>query len=97
MSNCPYCNAEIEINHDDGYGYDEDDIYEQQCGKCEKYFAYRTTISISHETFKADCLNGAKHKYQPTVTFPKQLTKMRCEVCGEERKPEPAEWEIILK
>ena len=22
---CPYCGAEIEINHDDGYGYEEDE------------------------------------------------------------------------
>ena len=35
---CPYCGAEQEINHDDGYGYEEDRRYQQQCGECEKTF-----------------------------------------------------------
>jgi hypothetical protein len=28
---CPYCGTEQEINHDDGYGYDEGKYYEQEC------------------------------------------------------------------
>ena len=28
---CPYCKAEQDINHDDGYGYEEDGMYEQEC------------------------------------------------------------------
>jgi hypothetical protein len=33
-TNCPYCDADIEINHDDGYGYEEDRKHEQQCNNC---------------------------------------------------------------
>ena len=30
---CPYCYADQEINHDDGYGFDEDQLYEQECSE----------------------------------------------------------------
>jgi Zn ribbon nucleic-acid-binding protein len=83
---CPYCEAEQEINHDDGYGYEEDQKHEQECINCEKYFVYTTTISFSYETKKAACLNGSDHKYRNTMTYPIRYTKMRCEDCGHERK-----------
>jgi ssDNA-binding Zn-finger/Zn-ribbon topoisomerase 1 len=35
--NCPYCDAELEINHDDGNGCHEDRIYTQECPECEDY------------------------------------------------------------
>ena len=28
---CPYCGADVEINHDDGYGLEEDLIFKQEC------------------------------------------------------------------
>jgi len=83
--NCPYCGAEQEINHDDGYGYVEDEVYEQECIECEKIFAFDTGIILVHKAWKADCLNGAKHKYKPTHTYPKEYTKMRCTDCDHER------------
>ena len=40
---CPYCGAELEINHDDGYGYEEDGIYEQECRESEKAYKLKDT------------------------------------------------------
>jgi len=80
----PYCGAELEINHDDGYGYEEYGIYEQECRECEKVFAYTTWISIHHEAKKADCLNGAPHQYKKTATYPPEFARMRCVDCGHE-------------
>ena len=83
--NCPYCNASQEINHDDGYGYEEGEIYEQECSACEKYFAYTTEISFSYEVSKADCLNDGEHQYEKTVTYPVEFTRLRCKACGDEQ------------
>lgn len=82
---CPYCGAEVEINHDDGYGYEEDETYEQQCPECEKNFSYTTYISFSHTAYKADCLNGSPHKYEKTTTYPPEFAKLRCADCGDEK------------
>ena len=30
-----------DINHDDGYGYEEDVTHEQECSNCEKTFVFR--------------------------------------------------------
>ncbi len=46
---CPYCGVEQEINHDDGYGYDESEDYEQECGDCEKTFNFTTGIIYSYQ------------------------------------------------
>jgi hypothetical protein len=48
---CPYCEHEQEINHDDGYGYDEDRKHEQACTACRKYFQFQTSISYDYEVF----------------------------------------------
>lgn len=86
--NCPYCGAEIEINHDDGYGYCEDETYQQECHACGKTFVYTTDISYSYSPEKADCLNeGGKHDWKPIPTYPKCMTRMRCSMCNEEREP----------
>lgn len=37
---CPYCGAPVEITHDDGYGLQEDTLYEDECMECEKEFEY---------------------------------------------------------
>lgn len=84
--NCPYCDAGLEINHDDGFGYDEDILHQQECDKCRKYFVFRTSISFNYEAEKADCLNDKDHKYDRTNTAPKEFSKMRCEYCDDERE-----------
>ena len=83
---CPYCDAEIEINHDDGFGYDESMLHHYECPECEKGFVFNTSISITHSAYKADCLNDDKHEYVETKTYPKRYTQLECKCCGD-RKP----------
>ena len=82
---CPYCEEWQEINHDDGQGYEESVTYQQECNNCGKTFAYTTSISFYYEARKADCLNDGNHDWQPTTTFPKYFTQMRCMNCDEAR------------
>ncbi len=85
--NCPYCNAEIEICHDDGYGYEEEETFEQQCDECEKTFAFTTSISFHYKTNQADCLNGAAHKFEPVIFAGNGIKSWdRCKDCGHEKK-----------
>ncbi len=96
--NCPYCDSPQEINHDDGYGYEEDCTHQQECGDCGKTFTFTTSISFDYEAEKADCLNEhGHHKYKLTITYPKKCTRMRCETCDHERQPTETEWKDILK
>jgi len=82
---CPYCGAGVEINHDDGYGYEEDRKHEQECPACEKTFVYTTATHFTYDVTKADCLNGGEHDYHKTKTYPKRFAKMRCSTCDHER------------
>lgn len=91
---CPYCGHEQDINHDDGYGYEEDTNHQQECGKCEKTFIFNTSISFWYDAYKADCLNGGEHIYKPIPTAPAYFTKMRCELCEERRDPTDEEREL---
>lgn len=76
----------MEINHDDGYGYDEDRLHHQRCGACDKTFVYETTINLFYNAKKAECLNGADHKYERTKTFPPEYARLRCDMCGDEKE-----------
>ena len=82
---CPYCGADVEINHDDGYGYEESELHEQECPECEKNFAYTTEISFYHQAYKADCLNDGEHQYEKTKTYPPEFARLRCKTCGDEK------------
>lgn len=93
--NCPYCNAEQEICHDDGQGYAEDETHQQECSECDKTFVFSTSISFYYTPEKAGCLNGGEHNWQPTMTFPRQYTKMRCLMCDESRMPDADEMEAF--
>lgn len=93
---CPYCGEWQEINHDDGYGYQEDETYHQECSDCEKTFTFTTNISFSYEADKAACLNGGEHKYKSSFTYPREYTKMYCTMCDHRRKPTDAEMKLIL-
>lgn len=82
---CPYCGAELEINHDDGCGYAEDEKHEQQCSRCEKSFVFTTTISFSYDVEKAPCLNGGAHDMKPVVHYPRCYPEWkRCSCCSHE-------------
>lgn len=93
---CPYCNADIEINHDN-LGYEEDCLHQQECWRCYKTFTYSISISYSYEAFKTDCLNGAPHDWKPTETIPREFVRMRCSTCEEERKPTEEEKKQIME
>ena len=93
---CPYCEHEQEINHDDGYGYEEGELYQQQCSNCDKFFVYTTSISYYHEATKADCLNDSEHTFRATSTYPKECTRMECTQCGEIRQPTEEEMKVIM-
>jgi hypothetical protein len=58
---CPYCDECNEINHDDGYGYEEYKYYEQHCCHCDKAFNFTTSIIFHYEAF---CLNN-DHEFKP--------------------------------
>jgi hypothetical protein len=93
---CPYCGEEQDINHDDGYGYKEDEKHEQYCGACKKTFVFETSISFYYETHKADCLNGAPHKMVKVFSTSSDIFPdwKRCEDCDHEERGEykpPAE------
>ena len=81
--NCPYCNTNLKINHNDGYGYEEDELHQQGCSKCLKRFIYTTSIIYHYNTEKADCLNDSEHKYELTKTIPTEAARRRCTVCDE--------------
>ncbi len=82
---CPYCGEDVEINHDDGYGYEESQLHEQECQKCGKLFAYTTAIMLHHTAYKADCLNGGAHNYKPVVHAPRCWPAwVRCADCGQD-------------
>ena len=86
---CPYCGADVEINHDDGYGYEESEIHKQKCGACDKKFAYTTEISFHYETAQADCMNGGEHRYKEVKQygFPEPRLLLRCIDCDHETQP----------
>jgi len=83
--NCPYCNAELEICHDDGYGYSEEEIYDQECSYCGKIFTFTTTIYVYHEAKQAPCQNGEEHNLKSIKGYPEEfyIGKQRCVWCGE--------------
>ncbi len=83
---CPYCGKEQEIDHDDGYGYEENETYTQEC-VCGKIFTFATYISFDYSVHKAPCLNGKSHKYKKIVRAPRVINGMEahiCEWCGKE-------------
>ena len=83
--NCPYCGIEIDIRHDDGFGYEENELHEYECPECEKNFIFEAVLSWDFFPLKADCLNDGNHIYQPTKTYPIEFTRLRCTICGHEK------------
>jgi len=82
---CPYCGKGLNVNHDDGFGYEEGTAHEMECKHCNKSFVFYTSISFDYESEKADCLNDGKHNYEITNTCPMEFSKMRCSMCDDER------------
>ena len=77
MSNveCPYCQKEQEINHNDGYGYEEGVEHEQTCISCNKKFKFSTEMSFD---YSVSCQEN-DHQMEP---FGNRWPDMfRCENC----------------
>ena len=84
---CPYCGDEQEINHDDGYGFDEDRRHEQDCVSCDKTFAFTTSIEYYYTAY---CQDG-DHELEPYgESFPGMYGCKNCEHY-ERRDQPPAE------
>jgi hypothetical protein len=83
---CPYCGAGLEINHDDGRGYDESVLHQQECSECDRVFVFTASISYSYDAQKADCLNDGEHEYELTRTYPRRYAKLRCKHCDDEQQ-----------
>lgn len=82
---CPYCGEQIEINHSDGYGYNQSETHQQECVQCGKTFIYTTSILFIHYLYKADCLNGdSQHDFENVHGHPKEFFEgvRRCTICG---------------
>ncbi len=89
---CPYCGKGNDINHDDGYGYEEGELFEQECGDCGKTFAYSSSMSWNHEAFEAPCLNGEPHKWKQCGGYPAEafIGRFECPDCGKEERRDEA-------
>lgn len=94
---CPYCEKELDVCHDDGFGYEEGVKHQMECGHCGKSFVFETSISFYYEPDRADCLNDGNHDWKPQVCYPKEFTKMECSMCGDLREPTEIELKDILK
>jgi glutaredoxin len=82
---CPYCGYDQDIDHDDGYGYAENVVHNQECVDCEKTFTFTTSISYDYEVEKAPCLNGEEHNWKSVNHFPPVFPEWkRCTCCDEE-------------
>lgn len=80
---CPYCGESMDDPDD---SYEEGVIYDHECPHCEKNFVFEVSYIRTYSERKADCLNGGKHDFKPTSTYPREYTRMRCGHCGGERK-----------
>ena len=81
--NCPYCGHAEDINHDDGYGYEEDDLHQQECGQCEKVYGFNTSIVFYYDAARVPCFNGEPHKEVPNKVLRAQgwPDAIRCIEC----------------
>ena len=86
--NCPYCGHDQDVNHDDGFGYDEGKKHEMQCYECDKHFIFETEIYFDYVPEKAECLNGGKHDIVEKVreTSFETITHIHCTTCDGMKK-----------
>ena len=89
---CPYCGAELDLCHDDFFGYDEDSAHEMQCYECDKNFVFNMHISYDYVPEKADCLNGSTHRFISEWRklwlnqHDEEVQYRRCKDCGGEEQ-----------
>jgi len=94
---CPYCGEGVNIDHDDGYGYEEDGTFEQECNKCYRTFNFSTSISYHYETEIILCLYEREHKFisKPENLYPDGKICSVCEI-EELGKVDEVKWEAFL-
>ncbi len=88
---CPYCEAGLDVNHDDefGFGCDEDVAHQMKCKECGKTFVFHTVVYRDYDPQKADCLNGSNHRvgeWYPCGIGYKQRRGEGCDQRQSERK-----------
>ena len=83
---CPYCQTEQVVCHDDGHGYEENEKHQMQCSNCDKHFVFETSIIFYYEAEKADCLNDGNHQYKLNHASPSVFTCMECALCDQKRE-----------
>ena len=87
---CPYCEEGQEINHDDGYGYEDGEIHHQECS-CGKTFTYTTSVSYHYEVAKAPCFNEEPHDWKDIHGYPAgyQSNRKHCSYCDKIELKDP--------
>jgi transposase-like protein len=83
---CPYCEAEIDVNRNDGFGCSDGCKDQMECETCNKIFIFYTSISFNYAPFKADCLNGGDHIWKISETIPEKFAYEKCMTCGEPKE-----------
>lgn len=85
---CPYCELDVEICHDDGAYYHDEETEEIECEHCEKKFLVRSSISWDFYGEKAECLNDGNHQWKKRFPRHENVDYSRyeeCADCGEKR------------
>ena len=95
--NCPYCDENISVCHDDGYEDTEDLRHEQKCPKCTKLFLFRTYIKINYESSVAECLNTGSHLWFLSTTYTRCRTRWLCQTCDATKALSNHEMAAFLK
>ena len=94
---CPYCLTYQEICHDDGYGLDEGQVYEQGCSNCGRIFGFEVMHSIDYYTRRLPCANKKPHKWVTRPSFPaKERSKVECVWCRATRQLTDEEWMAVM-
>lgn len=90
---CPYCDILQDINHEDGYGYQEDELCQQTCISCDKTFGYTTGILYVYTPHLMPCANGGEHELRDMRGIPSEdfHGMKRCIHCNEPFDTEPEE------
>ncbi len=88
---CPYCNEEFDLCHDDGAFYREG-TEETECPACDKKFLVNCSVSWSYDAEKCECLNTGEHEWIKEYSehliksHPELACRERCKHCDEKRK-----------
>ena len=87
---CPYCGKWNEVCNDDGWGCEEDRLYDQMCEHCGNTFVFTVSWSVDYAADFAPCLNGGPHGFKPQTRYglkkEDDYTVQKCAICEKEIK-----------